>query len=70
MMILKKKSNIERFHRLIKTFNILINNVILKNGSIMFSSNCVICFSKNSRFIKEQLAKEMFKIRSLGPLLI
>ena len=30
-----------------------------KNGKIMLLSNCAVCNSKNSRFIKEQEASEL-----------
>ena len=33
-----------------------------KNGSIMFSSNCVVCGSKKLRFIKEQEAKGLLSM--------
>ena len=32
--------------------------VKIKNGRIMLSSNCVVCDSKKSRFIKEQEANK------------
>ena len=35
-----------------------------KNGRIMLSSTCVVCNSKNSRFIKEQEASGL--LSSLG----
>ena len=45
-----------------------------KNGRIMLSSNCAVCGSKKSRFIKEQEAKGLlsmiFKVLLIGPLLI
>ena len=39
-----------------------------KTGKIMFSSNCAVCGSKKSRFIKEQAAKgiaDFFKYKPL-----
>ena len=45
-----------------------------KNGRIMLTSNCAVCGSKKSRFIKEQEAKGLIsmigKIPLLDPLLI
>ena len=50
-----------------------------ENGRIMLLSNCVVCNSKKSKFIKEQEASELLsslgiktplnKISLLGPLL-
>ena len=45
-----------------------------KNGRIMLLSNCVICSSEKSRFIKKQakglLGSMIDKIQILGPILI
>ena len=45
-----------------------------KNGRMMLTSNCAVCGSKKSRFIKEQEAKGLIsmidKIPLLDPLLI
>ena len=45
-----------------------------KNGRIMLTSNCAVCGSKKSRFIKEQEAKGLIsmidKIPLFDPLLI
>ena len=48
--------------------------VVNKNWRMMLSSNCVVCGSAKSRFIKEQEPKKLLimigKIPLLGPLLI
>ena len=41
-----------------------------KNGRIMVSSNCAVCGSKKSRFMKEQEAKRLQIIISKIPLIV
>ena len=44
------------------TKNIDAKMIKTKNGRLMISSNCAVCGSKKSRFIKKQEAKGLYVV--------